>query len=133
MVWGLPPSFRFEIHVASLGPYSQVLELKRRNSPYREERFRVRGLVRVRTSAHHISGVTVTYLGRMGSEVKLAEYAPGWLEFPTAVEVPVDVYLDVDTQWRGLGIQAIKVSGSTGWETDVHVYVDLCYDLTWVG
>jgi hypothetical protein len=133
LVWAFPPSFSFELHVASLGPYRGLLELKRQGKPYREERFRVTGEVRARTTAHHLAGLTVTYLGRRGEEVRLAEWSPGLLQFPTEARVPVDAYLDVDTQWRGPGIQVVKVGGSTGWETDVDVYVNLCYELTWVG
>lgn len=131
--WTFPPAFAFELHVASLGPYRSVLELKKAGKPYRETRFRIYGEVQASTTAHHLSGLTVTYLGRSGSEIKIADWRPGVFEYPTQTRIPINTYLDVDTQWRGLGIQVIKISGSTGWETDVDITANICYELTWVG
>jgi hypothetical protein len=126
---------QFEAKLLLPGPFVELLRLKKESKPYTLQRFRAWGVVKIK-SLVTILGLPVSvfdpavyYLGRSGSEVELAR--PG--DRGAEVEVSFDRHLDVYREWRGPGLQGLKVSGKTGWECDVEVYVDACFELTWVG
>ena len=127
---------QFEAKLLLPGPFKGLLKLKREGRPYTLQRFRAWGTVKIKAlgtaplgTPINIFDPTVYYLGRSGSEIEIARpKASG-----TEVEVSFDRYLDVYREWRGPGLQGLKVVGRTGWECDVEVYVEACFELTWVG
>jgi hypothetical protein len=125
----------FNVVVMSPGPYRGVLELKKGNRPYTLQRFHVYGKIVAEAVnppplVGYVDWAGVVYLGKAGNEVLLGKQVCG----ASRCEVYVDKYLDVATEWRGLGVQALRVEGFTGWWLDVDVYSDnVCFELTWVG
>jgi hypothetical protein len=126
---------QFEVKLLLPGPFKGVLGLKKENKPYTLERFRAWGVVKAKTTGTflwmpiNIILLTAYYLGRSGVEVELAK----WTTPSPEATLDIDKYLDVYREWRGLGIQGIRVFGRTSWETDVELNVSICFELTWVG
>lgn len=116
-----------------LGPYENILEMKAYNKPYTVERFRIYGKITAKTDIIGLGVLSANYLGRQGVEVGLGEIRRSPAEGATYIELPVDKYIDVDREWRGLGLQVIKVHVEAYGGCDVTVTADLCFDLTWVG
>jgi hypothetical protein len=134
---GVNLSRYFNVVVFSSGPYRGILELKRRNRPYTLQRFHVYGRVVVEAVSPppllgYIDWAGAVYLGKKGSEVLLKRQMCG----ASRCEITIDSYLDLATEFRGLGVQALRIEGYTGWWFDVDIYSEgdgICFELTWVG
>jgi len=117
------------------GPYTGILKRKAEGKPYTLQRFRIYGEIDFEAVSPpplvgYIDWVRVLYLGRKGDEKILRYEMCG----KTRCTAPIDSYMDIATEFRGLGIQAFRVEGATGWWFDVDIYVDsICVELTWVG
>lgn len=125
----------FNVALFTPGPYTGVLKRKAEGKPYTLQRFRIYGEVSVEAVnpppiVGYIDWVRVLYLGRKGDEHVLKFEACGKARCTT----PVDSHIDVKTEFRGLGVQALRVEGAAGWWFDVDIHVSsLCLELTWVG
>jgi hypothetical protein len=127
----------FSVAIFSKGPYRGILELKSKNKPYTLQRFHIYGKLVVEAvnpppAFGYIDWAGVLYLGKKGNEVLLKKQMCGG----SRCEIDVDSYLDIATEFRGLGIQVIRIEGFTGWWFDVDIYTDsrgICFELTWVG
>jgi len=127
----------YSIAIFSQGPYKAILGLKAGNKPYTPQRFRAFGKVRAEIVnppplVGNLNWLSVSYLGKDGKEIELASQTN---IFKPSTELAFDKYLDIYSEWRGLGVQVIRVSGNTTWIwLDIDVTVEsLCYELTWVG
>jgi hypothetical protein len=127
---------QFEAKLLLPGPFKGLLELKREGRPYTLQRFRAWGTIKARTLGAGPIGVPVyvvfmsaSYMGRSGVEVELAR----WRGSSPEAELTVDRHLDVYREWRGPGLQGLRVTGRTSWECDVELSASICFELTWVG
>jgi len=129
---GYAPEFSASVLLA--GPFVNLLDLKSRNAPYAVQRFGVRGGLTVTVVSGEVGERALTflevyYLGRGGRE--LLVHRRGWT--PSGAYVEFDRYLDVYTEWRGLGVQGLRLRGASAVGGTVHLDGEVCFDLTWVG
>jgi len=122
-------------YIMLLGPYKSILNKKRANQSYTLQRFRMWGTITCTALGEHwlipfnVNSVEVYYLGRGGNEIKIAEASCN----SRTCTAQIDNYLDVDTEFRGLGIQALKVIAKLNWQFNVRIDANICMELTWVG
>lgn len=131
---GNPFYTRGDLMFFTPGPFEEILKMKALNQPYTLQRFRVYGNISVSISGWFtvLTMVAVSYLGRGGKEIGI-DFTATQHDWGKRVDLSIDKYLDVYSEFRGLGVQAIKVVVVANWTGDVTVTGNICYDLTWVG
>jgi hypothetical protein len=113
------------------GPYKGIFQLKANNQPYTLQRFRVYGKVILDPGYGYAGPLSVYYVGREGQEIQIGSKSSS--AFTGPLELDLDAYVDVNTQFRGLGIQELRVDGQVSYTTKAVLTVNVCFDLTWVG
>ena len=138
------PNKGFELRMICEGPWKGIFASKRAGK-YQPLRFSVTGSLNFKLSTTPMICtlglmLDIYYLGRGGSELKI-----GWWDLSggdllagkAEYTVGLDKSLDVNTEWRGPGLQGFRITGSIpavnplcGYDVDVSG--EICMTLTWV-